>query len=156
MKQVLTVLIVLSIFSSCKKDKKDEKQVTLPELTTAAITNLSFSTATSGGAITGDGGAAITASGICWSKTNNTPGLSDSKTAGTTASGSFTSVINNLEENTTYYVRAFATNSVGTGYGDVVTFTTPVNITVPQLTTAAITNLSYNTATSGGTIIANG
>ena len=126
--------------------------ITLPQLTTAAITNLTYNTATSGGTITGDGGAAITASGICWSKTNNTPTLSDSTTAGTTASGSFTSVMNNLEENTTYYVRAFATNSVGTGYGNVVTFTTPVNITLPELTTAAITNLSYNTATSGGTI----
>ena len=154
MKQFLTILIVLAaIFSSCKKDKKE---ITLPQLTTAAITNLSYNTATSGGAITGDGGAAITASGICWSKTNNTPTLSDSKTAGTTASGSFTSVMNNLQENTTYYVRAFATNSVGTGYGNVVTFTTPVNITLPQLTTAAITNLSYNTATSGGTITGDG
>ena len=64
--------------------------------------------------------------------------------------------MNNLQANTTYYVRAFATNSAGTGYGNVITFTTPVNITVPLLTTLAITNLSYNTATSGGTITANG
>ena len=47
--------------------------------------------------------------------------------AGTTASGSFTFVMNNLQANTTYYVRAFATNSVGTGYGNVVTFTTPAD-----------------------------
>lgn len=130
--------------------------IIVPEITTAAITNLTYNMATSGGTITDDGGAVITASGICWSKTNNTPTLSDSKTTGTTASGSFTSVINSLEENTTYYVRAYATNSAGTGYGNVVTFTTPINITVPLLTTAAITNLSYNTATSGGTITANG
>ena len=50
--------------------------------------------------------------------------LADSKISGTTASGSFISAMTNLEENTTYYVRAFATNSVGTGYGNVVTFTT--------------------------------
>jgi len=154
MKQFLTILIVLAaIFSSCKKDKEE---ITLPQLTTAAITNLSYNTATSGGTITGDGGAPITSSGICWSKTNNTPTLSDSKIAGTTASGSFTSVMNNLEENTTYYVRAFAKNNFGTGYGNVVTFTTPVDITLPQLTTAAITNLTYNTATSGGTITGDG
>ena len=154
MKQFLIILIVLAaIIYSCKKDKKE---VALPQLTTAAITNLTYNTATSGGAISGNGGAAITASGICWSKTNNTPTLSDSKTSGTTASGSFTSVMNNLEENTTYYVRAYATNSVGTGYGSVVTFTTPVNVKMPQLTTAAITNLTYNTATSGGTITGNG
>ena len=150
------MLVLAAIFTSCKKDKEDKKQVTLPQLTTAAITNLSHNTATSGGAITGDGGGAITASGICWSKTNNTPTLADSKTAGTTASGSFTSVMNNLEENTTYYVRAYATNSAGTGYGNVVTFTTTVDLKLPQLTTAAITNLTYNTATSGGTITSNG
>ena len=40
-------------------------------------------------------------------------------------------MMNNLEENTTYYVRAFATNSAGTGYGNIVTFTTPANITLP-------------------------
>ncbi len=157
MKQFLAILIVLvTIFSSCKKDKEDKKEITLPKLTTAAITNLSFNTATSGGTITGDGGGAITASGICWSKTNNTPTLSDSKITGTTSTGSFTSAMTNLEENTTYYVRAFATNSAGTGYGNVLTFTTTIDVKLPQLTTAAITSLAYNTATSGGTITTNG
>jgi hypothetical protein len=154
MKHFPAILIVLAaIFASCKKDKKE---IALPELTTAAITNLSYNSATSGGTIKGDGGGAISASGVCWSKTNNTPTLSDSKTSGTTSSGSFTSVMNNLEENTTYYARAFATNSAGTGYGNVVTFKTPVNTTLPELTTAPITNLAYNTATSGGTIIGDG
>src|SRR4029079_19646198 len=154
MKPFAAILIVLaSIFSSCKKDKKE---IALPELSTAAITNLSYNSATSGGTIKGDGGGPISASGVCWSKTNNTPTLSDSKTSGTTSSGSFTSVMNNLEENTTYYARAFATNSAGTGYGNVVTFKTPVNTTLPELTTAPITNLAYNTATSGGTIIGDG
>ncbi|MGZ8551327.1 MAG: hypothetical protein ACXWV2_11720, partial [Chitinophagaceae bacterium] len=130
--------------------------ITLPELTTAAITNLAYNTATSGGTITTNGGATITASGICWSKTNNPPTIADSKTTGTTPTGSFEYVMSNLEENTTYFVRAYATNSAGTGYGNTVTFTTPVNITVPLLTTTAITNLSFNTATSGGTITGNG
>jgi len=154
MKQFITILIVLPVlFSACKKDKKE---IALPELTTAPITDLSYNTATSGGTIKGDGGAAITASGVCWSKTNNPPTISDSKTSGTTSSGSFSSLMNNLEENTTYYVRAYATNSAGTAYGNVVTFTTPVNTTLPQLTTAAITNLTYNSATSGGTITDDG
>jgi uncharacterized protein (TIGR02145 family) len=156
MKQFLIRLFVLvAIFSSCKKDNK-ESPVTSPQLTTATITNLTYNTATSGGTISANGGGVITASGICWSKTNNTPTIADSKTTGTTASGSFTSVMNNLEENTTYYVRAYATNSAGTGYGNVVTFTTAVELKLPQLTTAAITNLAYNTATSGGTITGNG
>jgi uncharacterized protein (TIGR02145 family) len=157
MKQFLVIVIVLAaILSSCKKNKEDKKVITVPQLTTAAISNLSHNAATCGGTITSDGGAAITASGICWSKTNNTPSLSDSKAAGTTASGSFTFAINNLEENTTYYVRAFATNSAGTAYGNAITFTTSVEIKIPQLTTAAISNLTSNTATSGGTITADG
>ncbi len=147
------LFVLVAIFFSCGKDKKE---VALPQLTTAAITNLTYNSATSGGTIKGDGGAAITASGVCWSKTNNTPTLSDSKTTGNTASGSFTAVMNNLEENTTYYVRAYATNSAGTGYGEVLTFTTPVNTSLPELTTAPITNLTYNSATSGGTITDNG
>ena len=154
MKRSLFVLLILTaICASCKKEKKD---VSLPKLSTTAISNLTYNSATSGGNITGDGGAAITASGICWSKTNNTPTVSDSKTTGNTASGSFTSVMNGLEENTTYYVRAYATNSAGTGYGNTITFTTPVNVKVPELTTAAITGLAYNKATSGGTITTNG
>ena len=154
MKRSLFVLLILTaICASCKKEKKD---VSLPQLSTTAISNLTYNSATSGGNITGDGGAAITASGICWSKTNNTPTVSDSKTTGNTASGSFTSVMNGLEENTTYYVRAYATNSAGTGYGNTITFTTPINVKVPELTTAAITDLAYNKATSGGTITANG
>src|SRR4030095_9475149 len=154
MKRFLTILIVFAaIYPACKKDKKE---IALPQLTTATISNLSYNSATSGGTITSDGGAAISASGVCWSKTNNPPTVSDSKTTGTTVSGSFTSVMNNLEENTTYYVRAYATNSAGTAYGSVVPVTTPVNTTLPQLTTAAITNLTYNSATSGGTIVSDG
>ena len=129
---LIALLALAAICASCKKEKKE---ITLPQLTTAAISNLTYNTATSGGNITGDGGGAITASGICWSKTNNTPTTADSKVSGTTALGSFVSVINGLEENTTYYARAYATNSAGTGYGNVVTFKTPVNVTLPELST---------------------
>src|SRR5690606_24869995 len=82
--------------------------------------------------------------------------IDDDKTSGTTASGSFSAVMENLEENTTYYVRAYATNSADTGYGNTITFTTPVNITIPVLSTTAVSNLGPNTATSGGSITSNG
>ncbi len=150
---LITLFVLATIISSCKKDKKE---ISLPQLTTTAISNLTYNSATSGGNISANGGATVTASGICWSKTNNTPTVSDSKVSGTTASGSFSAVMNNLDENTTYYVRAYATNSAGTAYGNVVTFKTPINKTVPVLTTTAITNLTHNAATSGGTITANG
>jgi hypothetical protein len=114
--------LLITVLHGCKKD--DKAPPTAPSVTTAAITNLGFYSATGGGTITADGGATITASGICWSNTNNTPTINDSLTKGTTTTGSFTSVINNLKDNTTYYVRAYATNSAGTGYGNVIQFST--------------------------------
>ncbi len=128
MKQLLTVLTAIPIIiCSCKKN--DAAPPVVPMITTTAVSNLTYNSATSGGAITSDGGAAITTSGVCWSKTNNTPTTSDSVKSGTTASGSFTFTLNNLSENTAYYVRAFATNSAGTGYGNVVTFNTTADTT---------------------------
>jgi uncharacterized protein (TIGR02145 family) len=88
------------------------------------LTNITTSSATAGGTILTDGYAAITKSGIVWSKTSATPTLTDSVIAGTTASGSFTTNLTGLDFNRTYYIRAFATNSVGTAYGDVVTLNT--------------------------------
>lgn len=109
------------ITAGCKKDKVSP---TAPSVSTATLTNITTTSATAGGTITSDGGAAITASGIVLSKIKTTPTLSDTVIAGTTASGSFTNNITNLEFNTTYYIRAYATNAIGTGYGNVVTLNT--------------------------------
>jgi len=92
-------------------------------LTTAAVTGITSSSAISGGNITSDGETAITARGICWS-TNTTPTTASEQTSSGTGSGSFSSVLIGLTANTTYYVRSYATNSVGTGYGDIISFTT--------------------------------
>lgn len=111
--------------SGCKKSSNP----TIPTLTTNSIGNLSFNTATSGGTITSNGGATIATSGICWSNSNNMPTIGDSLTKGNTSVGSFNATMNNLQSNTTYYVRAYATNSAGTGYGNVVSFSTTVDTT---------------------------
>ncbi len=115
-------LLCLGLFliSSCKKDK--EQPPAIPVLTTSAVTNITATAATSGGTITSNGGSEITASGICWSKTNTTPGITDDTTKTVTNSGSFVSVLKNLDPSVTYYIRAYATNAIGTGYGNVVTF----------------------------------
>jgi uncharacterized protein (TIGR02145 family) len=94
---------------------------TVPELTTAAVSILTETTAACGGEITSDGGASITARGVCWG-TTSPPTISDSTTNDGTGTGSFTSNITNLTKLTTYYIRAYATNSAGTGYGDVDSF----------------------------------
>lgn len=104
--------------------KKDDAPPTIPSVTTAPLTNITTTGATAGGTITSDGGASITASGIVLSRKNSTPTLSDTVISGTTPSGSFTSNLTNLDFNTTYYIRAYATNAVGTGYGNVVTLNT--------------------------------
>ena len=97
--------------------------VDLPTVTTAAITAIDKTTANGGGEVTADGGATVTARGICWSTSQN-PTISGSHTSDGTGTGSFTSAMTGLTANTTYYVRAYATNSVGTVYGEEVNFTT--------------------------------
>jgi hypothetical protein len=101
-----------------------ESRINTPLLsTTAAVTSITATTATSGGTIGADGGDPVTARGVCWSTTTN-PTTADSKTTDGTVVGTFTSAITGLTSGTTYYVRSYATNSVGTTYGPEVSFTT--------------------------------
>ena len=122
----LVLMGMLFMFSySCKK-KDDNNNSTpmgqVPVLTTSAVSNIIQFTATCGGNITSDGGSTVTARGVCWS-TETTPTIADSKTTDGIGAGSFTSGITGLTLNTTYYVRAYATNSAGTGYGSAMSFT---------------------------------
>ena len=95
----------------------------VPTVTTTAISEIDKTTATGGGEVTADGGATVTARGICWSTTQN-PTVDGNHTTDGTGTGSFTSSMTGLAANTTYYVRAYATNSAGTAYGEEVSFTT--------------------------------
>lgn len=96
---------------------------TIPTLSTITISSIMKNTASSGGNITSDGGASVTARGVCWSTSSN-PTLANSYTNDGSGTGSFTSSITGLSPNTLYYVRAYATNSVGTAYGNEISFTT--------------------------------
>jgi ABC-type uncharacterized transport system auxiliary subunit len=106
-----------------------------PVLTTIAITVVEQTTAKSGGAITTDNNVEIIARGVCWSVTSN-PTINDNTTSNGTGSDAFESEITNLLPNTTYFVRAYATNSEGTtAYGNEEKFTTlPASITYPEST----------------------
>ncbi len=97
-----------------------------PTLTTNAATNVNSLSATSGGVIVIDGGAAITAKGVCWS-TTALPTLSNNFTTDGSGSTAYTSSLAILAPNTTYFARAYATNSAGTAYGNEITFTTPAS-----------------------------
>jgi len=111
------ILIVCSnSFKSCKKEE-------LPTITTSALSNLTVSRVSSGGDITNEGSATVTARGVCWSTSIN-PTIADNTTNDGAGVGSFTSRIIGLKGGTTYYIRAYATNTVGTGYGMTISGTT--------------------------------
>jgi uncharacterized protein (TIGR02145 family) len=93
--------------------------VPLPELTTQPFTNITLTSATSGGVVTNNQNLDITAKGICWS-TNLIPTTADNKTSNGSGNSSFLGSITGLTANTTYFVRAYATTSIGTAYGNTI------------------------------------
>jgi uncharacterized protein (TIGR02145 family) len=131
-KKILLIFTCIALFS-CSNDEAENNQ-TLPILTTENTSNITLTTATSGGNITSDGGADITARGLVWNTSSNPTISLATKTTDGTGIGLFTSNLTNLTPNTTYYFRAYATNSVGTAYGNEVTFTTLENEPLPSVT----------------------
>ena len=127
---------------------------TLPSVTTAEVTSITTNTAVCGGNVTSEGNLDVTARGVCWSTSPN-PTISNSKTTNGTGTGSFTSNVTGLAEGTTYYVRAYATNSKGTAYGAEKSFTTLAK-TLPQITTANVTSITATTAVCGGNVTSDG
>jgi len=157
MKSILkmTIIVFLSagiiqVMNSCKK----EKVPTIPVLTTVNVSGISPTVAVSGGNITVDGGASITVRGVCWSTSTN-PTVAGSHTTDGTGTGSFTSSITGLTANTPYNVKAYATNSAGTAYGNEISFTT-IPIILATLTTTVPSSITSTSAVSGGNITADG
>ncbi|MBN2767039.1 MAG: T9SS type A sorting domain-containing protein [Paludibacteraceae bacterium] len=131
----------------------------IPTVSTQAVSGISKTSATGNGNITATGGANITERGIYYSTNNgfaNGAGTKVSTTGNWTTTGAFTQEITGLSPGTTYYVKAFATNSAGTGYGSQVSFTTkatpvitwnnPTDITYGTLLSATQLNATANTA----------
>ena len=145
---LVCLVIVITIVDSCKKDP------VIPTLTTNAVTNITINSAISGGIVSKDGGASVTARGLCWSTTAN-PTIGGSHTTDDKGIGSFVSNLTDLVPNTLYHLRAYASNSVGTAYGNDVSLTT-TPIIVPTLTTADVSSIALTTAVSGGNITADG
>lgn len=135
-----------------------ETTITLPTVTTANATDVTETSAISGGEVTSAGGGTLVARGICWATTAN-PSIANNviNDAGTSV-GAFTSNITNLVAGTTYYVRAFATNSGGTGYGTQITFTTSGTASngLATVITTEASSITEDTAVSGGNITADG
>jgi hypothetical protein len=117
-------------------------------LSTTAVSLIDNISALSGGNITNDGGAVITTRGVCWSTSPN-PTITGSKTLDGTSTGAYSSSLSGLSPNTTYYVRAYATNAMDTAYGNEGTFTTT---DIPSLSTTAAPLINSSSAVSGGNI----
>lgn len=118
---ILLVLIAsLALVTGCD----DEESTSLPSVTTTTeVTNILSTTAVSGGNVNTDGGDNIIARGVCWGTSSN-PTTANDTTMNGTGIGIFTSNLTGLTFSTKYYVRAYATNNVGTSYGSEITFTT--------------------------------
>ncbi|MDD2330539.1 MAG: BACON domain-containing protein [Bacteroidales bacterium] len=130
------------------------KQPVPPGIDTNAASNITTTSMSSGGTVTSDGGAPVTARGICWS-TSGSPSIDlSTKTNDGSGLGSFTSSLNGLSPNTTYYIRAYATNEAGTAYGTQVSATTLA--ANASLTTTPITDLTSFGAFTGGNITNDG
>jgi hypothetical protein len=112
---------------------------TAPVVTTVTATSITVNSAVSGGNVTADGGLSVTARGVVWS-TGSTPTVpSANTTSDGTGTGSFASTITALVANTKYFYRAYATNSIGTGYGITQSFTTLPNAPVMGTATNVLT-----------------
>ena len=144
----LMVLVAAIVITRCGEDQKPK---TVPVVTTTAPTAVTTNSATVGGEITHNGNVVVTASGIVYSKIVSVPTLADDKIELTDTEGTFTTLLEGLNSGTTYHVRAYATNAIGTGYGEVVDFTTgnaaPVAMAVSATGAAEVNKMLTGTYT---------
>ncbi len=149
MKRSLKITIVVfvsaslvAIINSCK----EAKEPIVPVLTTSEVLSITLTGATSGGNITDAGGSDVTARGVCWS-TDENPTIASVKTNDGKGTGSFSSTLSGLTTNTKYYVRAYATNNTGTGFGNEISFITQSRNNIsfnPDLTYSTLLDIEGN------------
>ena len=111
--------LLFTLLWDCKKDSIK----VAPTVTLAPLTNITSTSATTGGDVTSDGGTTVTARGVCWG-TNQNPAINGNKTNDGAGIGAFSSQVTGLSPVTLHYLRAYATNSLGTSYGSQTNFTT--------------------------------
>lgn len=148
------LLILFTIISFLLQQCGNEEDTSRPQLTTAVVTAISYSRASSGGEVLSSGGAKVVTRGVCWG-TSPGPTIENDTTINGNGTGTFISELTNLTGGTTYYVRSYATNKAGTAYGNEVQFTT-IYPTIAQLTTNTISNITATSASSGAIISTDG
>jgi hypothetical protein len=140
------VFILIFLVFSCEKEEK----MNHPYVTSSPVTNITAHSALAGGTIKDGGGASIIACGVVWD-TLTDPDLNDSRTNDSLIEGSFTSEVKNLQSDTKYYIRAYATNSEGTSYGEELTFITLAEHK-PVVKTLVARFITKTSAVAGGEI----
>jgi uncharacterized protein (TIGR02145 family) len=148
--QSILTVFMLFLVTGCKKDEPAK----LPVVSTSQVTDITTVTAKCGGSIISNGGSEILANGVCWS-TNINPAITDSKTVDDVGTAHFASILSGLTAGTNYHIRAYATNSDGTAYGDDVPFTTSP-VLLAEIVTQPVVLVAGTDATTGGTIISDG
>lgn len=151
MKKIFAFLFV-AFFYSCDGD--DDITIALPTLSTLEISQLTDTSALSGGEITSDGGGTIISRGLCYSTSSN-PTIEDNVVSNASGTGRFITSMTGLTEGVAYYARAYATNGAGTAYGNEIVFTT-IEFTAPVLVTSEVSLITQTTAISGGEITSDG
>jgi len=127
----------------------------LPVVQTSPISEITENSARSGGTVIVAGISDILSRGVCWSILEN-PTTLDAHTSDGAGTGSYTSILQNLDPNTTYFVRAYAENSSGIAYGNQRTFKTNQDINLPVVITANPENVTMTTADLGGDVTSEG
>lgn len=127
MKTIFFLLSLSFLYISCKKEYSCEKciPITLPDVSTDSVTDISQTSAEFHGTLLKIGDTSVSDFGFCWATTSN-PTINNNKVSNglTNTKQSFSNVVIGLLPNQTYYVRAFAKNSLGTAYSEELNFTT--------------------------------
>lgn len=156
-RKLLLVVMVLALLSHCTK-QDEPLPVTLPTITTSPVTSITKFAAVSGGTVTSNGNGTITEQGIVWSTSSGVTDSSPFKAlaaVGSSLPDKFTSNIPSLAAGTTYFVRAFATNSAGTAYGQELSFVTGA-LEAATVTTSAATEVQFFAARVDGVVTSAG
>jgi len=148
----LSISLLFVIFTF--KNTSCTKEEFLPVIITSAVTKIDSTSICCGGVISSDGGSAVKSRGVCWS-IGSTPKVRNNKTSDGAGIGSFSSCVTDLKPNTTYFIRAYATNSYGTAYGSALSFTTKEGVT-PDLaivSTLSILDITESTAKCSSIVV---
>ena len=155
-KLLVTIILSFVLMQSCtESDTPTSINTDVLTLTTTSPSSIATNTAACGGNVITDGGVLVTARGVVWSTMPNPTIALATKTIDGTGTGVFTSMLSGLNPSTTYYVKAYATNSTGTSYGNELSFSTTLT-DVLTLTTTLPSSIATTTASCGGTIITDG